>query len=274
MSLFSKVRGFFLRHDPDASVRDAIEDLIEEENIVDSSLNSDEKNMLTNILNLRDLTVEDVMIPRAEIIAVPEDIEHDDVLKIFKSKGVMRLPVYSTDLDNVIGYIHISDFLDNGRSAFDIKKRMRKIHVITQSMRVLDLLLHMRSTGEKIALVVDEYGGIDGLVTMGDIVEEIVGDIQDVTSPGQNTTIYKRNDGVLVADARLEIEDLEKELGALLTDEEKEDDIESLGGLVVHIAARVPQRGELIRHASGLEFEIIDADPRRVKRIGIHGTKS
>jgi CBS domain containing-hemolysin-like protein len=138
-------------------------------------------------------------------------------------------------------------------------------------MRVLDLLLKMRSSGEKVAIVVDEYGGVDGLVTMGDLVEEIVGDIQDVAQMSNPLYFFKRPDGVIVVDGRMDIEDLEEHIGLLRTEEEKEEDIDTVGGLVFHLANRVPQRGELISHPSGIEFEIIEADSRRIKRVAIRG---
>jgi len=274
MAVFSRLKDIFFKSDTDSTVRNAIEDLIEDQGPADSSLAPDEKNMLANILKLRDLTVEDVMLPRAEIIAVPDGMALDELLKIFKTKAVMRLPVYRDDLDDVIGYVHVSDLLGLESSPFQLMDHVRKIDVVPQSMGVLDLLLKMRSTGEKIALVVDEYGGIDGLVTIGDIVEEIVGDIQDVTALGETPALFRRSDGVLVADARMDIEEFEKTFGPILTDKEREEDIDTLGGLVCDLVTRVPQRGELIKHSSGIEFEVIDADPRRIKRVGIHGAKN
>ncbi len=264
-------RSLFKKKDGEGSLRETLEELIEEEEITDASLAPDEREMLTNILNLRDLTAIDLMIARAEIIAVSHDSSLADVKNIFKSSKLMRLPVYRQTLDDILGYIHLRDLLDATSKNFKLQDHFHKIDFISPSMRVLDLLLKMRSTGEKMALVVDEYGGVDGLVTMSDLVEEIVGDIQDVAQLTTPLHFIRRPDGVVVVDGRMDVEELEEKIGALLTEEEKEEDIDTIGGLVLHLTDRVPQRGELISHPSGLEFEIIEADSRRIKRVGIHG---
>jgi len=227
--------------------------------------------MLTNILHLRDLTAKDLMIARAEMIAVSYDSSLEEVKMAFKTSQIMRLPVYRQTLDEILGYIHLRDLLDANLKTFKIQDYLHKIDFISPSMRMLDLLLKMRSTGEKIAIVVDEYGGVDGLVTMGDLVEEIVGDIQDVAQLTTSLDFFRRSDGVIVVDGRMDIEDLEEKIGGIRTQEEKEEDIDTVGGLVLHLTDRVPQRGELIAHSSGIEFEIIEADSRRIKRVGIHG---
>lgn len=262
---------FFKKKEGEGSLRETLEELIEEEEIADTSLAPDEREMLTNILNLRDLAAIDLMIPRAEIIAVPFDSAYEEVKKIFKVKKVMRLPVYRQTLDDILGYIHLQDLLDVSPKSFKLQNYLHKIDFISPSMRILDLLLKMRSSGEKIALVVDEYGGVDGLVTMSDLVEEIVGDIQDVAQLTTSLYFFVRPDGVIVVDGRMDIEELEEKIGPLRTDEEKDEDIDTIGGLVLHLTDRVPHRGELIAHSSGVEFEIIEADSRRIKRVGIHG---
>jgi len=264
-------RSLFKKKEGEGSLRETLEELIEEEKIADASLAPDEREMLTNILNLRDLTAKDLMIPRAEIIAVPYDSSLADVKSIFKSRKVMRLLVYRQTLDDISGYIHLRDLLDATQKTFKFQDHLHKIDFISPSMRILDLLLKMRSTGEKISLVVDEYGGVDGLVTISDLVEEIVGDIQDVAHLNTAPQFVRRPDGVVVVDGRMDIEELEEKIGSLRTEEEKEDDIDTIGGLVLHLTDRVPQRGELITHPSGVEFEIIEADSRRIKRVGIHG---
>ncbi len=263
--------SLFKKKESEGSLRETIEELIEEEEIADTSLAPDEREMLTNILNLRDLTAKDLMIARAEIIGVSHDSSLEDVKSIFKSSKLMRLPVYRQTLDDVLGYIHLRDLLDATAKNFKLHDHFHKINFISPSMRILDLLLKMRSTGEKIALVVDEYGGVDGLVTMSDLVEEIVGDIQDVAQMTTPLHFFRRPDGVVVVDGRMDIEELEEKIGPLLTEEEKEEDIDTIGGLVLHLTDRVPQRGELVAHPSGIEFEIIEADSRRIKRVGIHG---
>lgn len=265
------LHSFFKRKDGEGSLRETLEELIEEEEIADTSLAPDEREMLTNILNLRDLTAKDLRIPRAEIIAIHHDISLEEIKSVFKSSKVMRLPVYRQTLDDILGYIHLRDLLDVSPKNFKLQNHLHKIDFISPSMRVLDLLLKMRLTGEKIALVVDEYGGVDGLLTMSDLVEEIVGDIQDVAQMAAPLLFFRRPDGVVVVGGRMDIEELEEKIGPLRTDEEKEEDIDTIGGLVLNLTDRVPQRGELISHPSGVEFEIIEADSRRIKRVGIHG---
>lgn len=262
--------SFFKRKEEESSLRETLEELIEEEEI-DTSLAPGEREMLTNILHLRDLTAKDVMIARADIIAVPHDSSLEKIKNAFKKNKVMRFPVYGQTLDNILGYIHLMDLLDVSPENFTLHDHLRKIDFISPSMRVLDLLIKMRSTGEKIAIVVDEYGGVDGLVTMGELVEEIVGDIQDVAQISASPQFSQRADGVLVVDGRMDIEELEEKIGILRTKEEMNEDIETIGGFVLHLTDRIPQRGELIAHFSGIEFEIIEADSRRIKRIGIHG---
>lgn len=273
MSLIHLLKKYVSRtRENDSTLRDTIEELIEEDKNINPSLAPDERAMLANILKLRDLTADDVMIPRADIIAVSEQSTREEILKTFRSTNVMRLPVFHTTLDDIYGYIHIRDLIDIDPEQFDLSKITRKIEFIAPSMGVLDLLLKMRISGERLAMVVDEYGGIDGLVTMGDLVEEIVGDIQNVADTSLPDQVYFRPDGVVIVDARIEIEDLEEKVGSIIGNDERKEDIETLGGLVFSLAERIPQRGELIAYpAHGIEFEIIEADPRRIKRIGIHG---
>src|ERR1700722_311338 len=232
-------RSFFKKKEGEGSLRETLEELIEEEEIADTSLAPDEREMLTNILNLRDLTAKDLRIARAEIIAVPSDSSLEDIKNTFKTSNVMRLPVYRQTLDEILGYIHVRDLLDATSKNFKLQDHLHKIDFISPSMRILDLLLKMRSTGEKIALVVDEYGGVDGLVTISDLVEEIVGDIQDVAQLTTPLHFFRRPDGVVVVDGRMDIEELEEKIGPFLTQEEREEDIDTIGGLVFHLTDRV-----------------------------------
>src|SRR3990167_9123288 len=197
---FSSLRLFFKKKDNEGSLRETLEELIEEEEVEDNSLAPDEREMLTNILNLRDLTAKDLMITRAEIIGAPYESSLESIKKIFKTNKVMRLPVYRQTLDDILGYIHLPDLLDISPKDFHLQDYLHKIDFISPSMRVLDLLLQMRSSGEKLAIVVDEYGGVDGLVTMGDLVEEIVGDIQDVAQMTIPLYFFRRPDGIVVVD--------------------------------------------------------------------------
>lgn len=272
--LKSRFGSFFKKKEGEGSLRETLEELIEEEEVADTSLAPDEREMLTNILHLRDLTAKDLMITRAEIIAIPFESSLEEVKKTFIIHKIRRLPVYRHTLDDILGYIDLRDLLNAPPKDFTLSDHLHKIDFISPSMRILDLLLKMRSSGEKVAVIVDEYGGVDGLVTMGDLVEEIVGDIQDVAQMNSPLEFFRRPDGVIVVDGRMDIEELEDQIGPLRTTEEKDEDIETISGLVLHLTDRIPQRGELIPHSSGIEFEIIEADSRRIKRVGIHNMNS
>ncbi len=267
----SEFFSYFKKKDAEGSLRETLEELIEEEEVEDKSLAPDEREMLTNILQLRDLTAIDLMIPRAEIIAVSDDSSLEAIKETFKDKKVSRILVYRQTMDEILGYLHLPDILEGQAEDFKLEQYLNKIDFISPSMRVLDLLFKMRTTGEKIAVIVDEYGGVDGIVTLSDLMEEIVGDIQDVAQMTSPLYFFKRPDGVIVVDGRMDIEDLEEKIGILRTEEEEKEDIDTIGGLVLHLTDRIPQRGEFIKHTDGLEFEILEADSRRIKRIGIHG---
>ncbi len=253
------------------ALRDTIEELIEEREHPESDIQPDERVLIKNILNLHELALEDVMVPRADIIAVDAGATLDGTVATMVKAGHSRCPVYRGTLDDTIGMVHIKDvlpFLAGARTDFDLAAIVRRIHFAAPSMRVLDLLLLMRNTHIHMALVVDEYGGIDGLVTIEDLVEEIVGDIEDEHDEPEAPMLLERPDGRLIADARLPIEEFEERAGPILDEEEREE-IDTLGGLVFSLAGRVPSRGELIRHPSGIEFEIVDADPRRIRRLRV-----
>src|SRR5262249_54852355 len=182
--------------------------------------------------------------------------------------------VYRDSLDDVIGFLHVKDLLTSraappgaDRSAFDLKAVLRQVLFVAPSMRILDLLLQMRLSRQHLALVVDEFGGIDGLITIEDLVEQIVGEIEDEHDIAMGPRLIPRPDGTLTADGRATIEEFEQQVGPILTPEEREADIDTVGGLVVHLADRVPSRGELIGHPSGITFEVRDADPRRGQRL-------
>jgi CBS domain containing-hemolysin-like protein len=258
----------------EASLRDTLEELIEErEEEGETSIDPAERVLLENIFKLRDLSVEDVMVPRADIVAVEVQTPLDEVIGLMGDSLHSRLPVFRRDLDDVLGIIHVKDVLAHSRSESPVRLSaiLRRVLFVAPSMRVLDLLLQMRLSRVHLALVVDEFGGIDGLVTIEDLVEEIVGEIEDEHEIDEAPHIMRRSDGTLLADARTTLEEFEDMVGKVVTEEERED-VDTLGGLVVSLTGRVPSRGELIAHGSGLEFEVIDADPRRIKRLRIRNT--
>ena len=262
-----------LRRSRNESVRDTLEELIEEREEGEIPINEHERLLLGNILHLRDVTAYDVMVPRADIMAIDAKTQLDDLIGIFNREGHSRLPVYRGTLDDAIGMVHIKDVigLPNSGKPFNLIRIVRKVLFVSPSIRVLDLLLEMRLKRTHMALVVDEYGGIDGLVSIEDLVEEIVGEIEDEHDMAGEPDLIVHADGVIEADARAPVEDFEQHVGKLLTDEEREE-VDTLGGLVFYVAGRIPARGELIHHPSGLEFEVVDADPRRIKRLRVRRT--
>lgn len=269
-SLFQKLR-YVLRGKNDTSLREAIAEYIEESRNGDreqTSVTVHERALLSNILKLRDDRVVDVMIPRADIVAVPIDTSQADLLAILSKEQYSRIPVYRETLDDVVGTIHVKDILGCliNNKAMEIKNLLRDVPIVSPSMHILDLLLMMKQMKRHMALVVDEYGGIDGLVTVNDIIEAIVGDIEDEYDDDEEPQLEENKDGSILADGRLDIDDFENRYGSLLSAEEREE-VDTLGGLVFFIAGRVPARGEILPHESGMVFEILDADPRRVKRL-------
>ncbi len=270
-ALRNGLRRMHLLRDHETSVRETIGELIEDTvAAAEAEIEPQERALLGNILKLHDVTAEDVMVPRADIGAVEHNLTLDELFGKMSKHPHSRMPVYRESLDEVIGMIHIKDVLAWwGRQAeFQIAKILRPVLFVAPSMHVLDLLLQMRATRHHLALVVDEFGGIDGLVTIEDLVEEIVGEIEDEHDLEAGPSLEAGPDGTLVADARLPIEALEERIGRVLLDGERED-IDTLAGLVFALAGRIPARGEVIRHPSGLEFEVMDADPRRIKRLRI-----
>ena len=261
-----------LRGRGDSSLRSAIEELIEEEEGTGDGIVAEERVLLSNILKLRDLTADDAMVPRAHIIAVEIDTPVPELIARFSAEAHSRMPVYRETLDDIVGMVHFKDVLAHvaQNKPFTLKDIVRDVMIVAPSISVLELLRQMRQNRQHMALVVDEFGGIDGLTTIEDLVEEIVGEIEDEhDDEDDEPRLIRRPDGALVADARLPIEAFEAEVGAVLEDEEREE-IDTLGGLVVAMAGRVPARGALFKHPSGLAFEVLDADARRIKRLRIH----
>jgi magnesium and cobalt transporter len=258
-------------------VRESIAELVAEaadatqENGELPELDRQERALIANVLRLRGTTADDVMIPRADIVAVPMDLTLEQALELIRREGHSRMPVFREQLDDIVGMVHIKDvFAYVGRpEAFRLETILRKPLLVAPQIPVLDLLLQMRMNRMHLALVVDEYGGIDGLLTIEDLVETITGDIADEHDEPDLPMVIERPDGTLDMDARLEVEDFEKRVGVQLTPEEREADIDTVGGLVFTLAGRVPARGEVISHSSGVEFRVLDADARRIRRLRV-----
>ena len=261
-------RKLFKLRNGNSSVRDALDKVIDAREELEEPINAEESLLLGNILELRNRTIRDVMIPRADIIGVETDISYRAVKDVIVKHGHSRLPVFNDSLDDTSGFIHAKDVLawPSPPREFRPTKILRRILFVSPFMQVLELLLEMRAARSHMALVVDEFGGVDGLVTIEDLVEEIVGEIEDEHDNNNEPDLVVNSNGSYTADARVTLETVESHLGKFLNAEERED-MDTLGGLVFSVAGRVPIRGELIQHHSGIEFEILEADPRKIKRL-------
>lgn len=232
-----------------------------------------ERTLMRNIQRMRDLRILDVMTPRADIVAVSEEAEFGDILQAFEENGFSRLPVYRETLDDPIGFVHLKDIAlayGIGRApkrAFHLRDHIREALFVPPSMRVAALLQKMQGTRVHLALVIDEFGGVDGLVTIEDLVEPIVGDIEDEHDTEESALWRAESTGVYVLNARADLREFEMAEGQTLLPEDWEEDVDTFGGLVFMLTGRVPVRGEVISHPMGHEFQVIDADPRRIKRL-------
>lgn len=264
------MRSVGLGRNGTSAVRASLEELIDENGEDASPIDPHEGAIIRNVLGLRDITAYDVMVPRADIVAADQATRLTDLSRQMSEVAHSRIPVYRDSLDDVIGMVHIKDVLAHLNRGDDVTAGAlaREILIVAPSSRALDLLQEMRMTRRHMALVVDEYGGIDGLITIEDLIEEIVGDIVDEHDTEEGPKLSERSDGSIVADARATVEELEELAGPFLSEEEREE-IDTLGGLVFSLAGRVATRGEVIRHPSGIEFEVMDGDPRRLRRLKV-----
>ena len=275
--LIARLRGRLLRRTAEPSVRESIAELVEEAAAEAATaggapeLDRQERALIANVLRLRGTTADDVMLPRPDIVAISVDATLDETVALFQREGHSRLPVFREELDDIVGMVHLKDvFAFVGRATeFKLEAILRKPLLVAPQIPVLDLLLQMRQARMHLALVVDEYGGIDGLVTIEDLVEEIVGDISDEHDDVPAPQVTERGDGSLDLDARLPVGEFEERMGAVLSEDEREADIDTVGGLVFTLAGRVPARGEVIGHPSGIEFRILEADARRIRRLRV-----
>lgn len=229
---------------------------------------------LPGIGNLRRMRVEDVAIPKAEIIAVPVTASLDDLVTQFRESGFSRLPVFKGTLDNPLGLIHLKDLalqqaFSDPKPRYTLRKMLRPLLYAPPSMPIGILLQKMQSERIHMALVIDEYGGVDGLVTIEDLIETVIGEIEDEHDTSEDGLWHEEKPGQYLVQARAPLADFEAVVGLSLADAEEADEFDTLGGLVFMLAGRVPARGEVIPHESGAEFEIVDADPRRIKRLRV-----
>lgn len=273
-----------------ASVREDIEDALEE---AAGDVTPHERALLKNVLSLHDLRVEDAMIPRADILALSIDSTLREALELFRDAGHSRLPVYVETLDDPRGMVHIRDFVNHialfaetneaGTEAgklFDFDASLSQANLlkpvlfVPRSMPALDLLIRMQTTRTHLALVIDEYGGTDGLVTIEDIMEMIVGDIEDEHDVAEAPEIEELDNGDFLVDARADLDEVTARLGVDFRLEDTPAEVTTIGGLVAWLAGRVPMRGEIIgTPVEAYEFEIIDADPRRVGKLRVRARR-
>ena len=232
-----------------------------------------ERVLIGNVLKGHGRNAADVMVPRVDIVALDVDQPFPELVKCMVEHGHSRVPVYRETLDDVIGFVHVKDVLGPvaDRRPVRLERLLRKVLFVAPSVPILELLVQMRQARTHIAMVIDEFGGIDGLVTIEDLIEEIVGEIEDEHDVDAPPVLIERPDGSVIADARIPIEALEEHQGTRLRPPGDQEAVDTLGGLVFTLAGRVPKRGEVISHPDGIEFEVLDADPRRVKRLRVRG---
>jgi len=273
--LWRGMRTLLFGEDGEQTLRDEIEEAIDEAE--DSrpragDLTPTERDMLRNLLHFGERTAGDICVTRGEIIAVPERIGFDDLVRAFAEAEHSRLPVYRDSLDEVVGMVHIKDVfvaLNDPTRDRSMATLLRTPLFVPESMGVIDLLARMRSERVHLAVVVDEFGGTEGLVTIEDVVEEIVGDISDEHDVEEaDGLLVMLEDGLWEADARVELDELAKAVDPKLTWEE--DEVDTLGGLVFLLAGHIPARGECVVHPSGWRLEAVDSDPRKILRVRLH----
>ncbi len=268
--VIKKLAKFLFYSSEQGNLRESIQDAIEESsNDAGSNLTSKEKTILENILTINKLKAYDIMVPRADIICASHNASFDDLIKIINAESHSRIPIYRKDLDDVLGMIHIKDLIKltskEMQNNFDLKSLLKEVLFIPPSMLVLNILLKMQSTKLHMALVIDEHGGTDGLVTIEDLVEEIVGEIQDEHDNEEITEFKKINDTTFIADAKMELSEFQKKTGIIFNSVT----IDTLGGYVFSMINRVPQKGEIIKSDPAYTFEVLDADPRKIKILKI-----
>jgi CBS domain containing-hemolysin-like protein len=274
--LWRSMRHLLFGEDSEQTLRDEIEDAIDEAEEEGSTsaagdLSPAERQMLRNLLHFGEETAGDICVTRGDIIAVASDISFDALVRAFADAGHSRLPVYAESLDHVVGMVHIKDvFMASVDASRDrsIPALMREPLFVPESMGVIELLARMRAERIHLAIVVDEFGGTEGLVTIEDVVEEIVGEIEDEHDEAEAGMLTLLEDGLWEADARIELEELAEAVDARLSSDK--DEVDTLGGLVFLLAGHIPAKGECVNHPSGWKLEAVDSDPRRIIRVRLH----
>ena len=276
-TLWQSMRHLIFGEDSEPTLREEIEDAIDEAEESEGStpiagdLSPAEREMLRNLLHFGEQTAGDICVTRGEIMAVSNHISFEGLVAAFVDAGHSRLPVYAESLDEVVGMVHIKDvFVASVEPNRDrsLSALMREPLFVPESMGVIELLARMRTERVHLAIVVDEFGGTEGLVTIEDVVEEIVGDIEDEHDDAETSMLTMLEDGLWEADARIELEELAQSVDRRLSS--KEDEVDTLGGLVFLLAGHIPSRGECVTHPSGWKLEAVDSDPRRIIRVRLH----
>ncbi len=259
----------------ETSLKDSIEEVIEEQESSSDSISNEEKSILRNVVSFSEMEVSEVMIPRADFVSVEVNTNFEQIKKIFQSNIRTRMPVYKTNIDDIVGFLHIKDLLAeviNGKKP-TVKELVRPALFVPHSMKTSTLLMKMQADRIHMAFVIDEYGGTSGLVTLENLMEIIVGEIEDEHDDDDDAIIYKVSDNVFDSSARVEIEEVEEVIGCKLEVDAKDDDFETLGGFIYELLGRIPTVGEVAvfepKKGKKIEFEITEADPRKINKITI-----
>lgn len=275
MNLIHKLKSSFVKHPEEEQAMETIGSIMDEreERGDELLINPDELLLLKNLFHLRDMRANQVMIPRIDISGLPLSANLDDIKKIVLRDKFTRMPVYDKTLDNIVGVLHTKDLLCALLQGEEVSLQAimtSSVLFVPPAIRTLDLLREMQAKRVQMAVVIDEFGGTDGLVTLEDLLEEVVGEIEDEHDALDDTVHLKQiNNNLVEADARVYVDDLEEMIGPFLCPGDKTNDIDTIGGLVSHLAGRLPVRGEIIKHPSGVKFQIMDADARHVKKVKI-----
>ena len=273
--MLNKIKSFFEKHPEEEEAIETLEEIMDqrEERGDEVLVADDEVLLMKNLFHLRDIRAEDVLIPRTEISAISLTAKQEDLKKIILADKFTRIPVYEKSLDNIVGVLHTKDLLCAllQKKEISIETLMHKnVLFVPTSVHVLDLLREMQSKSMQLCVVVDEFGGTAGLITLEDLLEEIVGEIEDEHDALDTPPAIRRvSPTVVVADAQVKLANLERSIGHFLTDKDKEADLDTVGGLVFYTAGRLPAKGEIITHASGVKFQVLELASRRIKRLRI-----